>query len=430
MPAVRRPKARRLRMTQCAEGWHRDDEPEHDATVDQPTDDASRAGRRGRATVDRRWTRRARSTRRRADAPDLPRLPVEARTVGRTFTAPDGRDLPAVDVRHPDPALLRQGHPRPRRPGRPGPVRLPPRRAGRPALLQARRPVGAEPAPLRRVQGAVLRRRRTPAPPRPAPARRDPRRDPPRHHPGRHPRPPTTSCGGHPSTTTTSSTPTGSRSGTASRCYRDPDTGRPLPTWGQALDDLDDDPGREAGARHAVRAAGRHQGPDRRHAGLRPRRAVPDQVPDQGRRRDLRRPDGRARRPRVRGAHRPAARGGALAAVLAGVRELAAVRHPAEGRRPRPDAPAGARPRRTTANTSASAAAASWSPAAGPARPSPSTGPTAPPSSAGPRGRRHRAPRPRTGWRRRRSTRTGNLASSGTTCRSAPPTTRGSSWPP
>ena len=34
--------------------------------------------------------RRSRSTRRRQDAPDLPRIPMEQRTVGRTFTAADG----------------------------------------------------------------------------------------------------------------------------------------------------------------------------------------------------------------------------------------------------------------------------------------------------------------------------------------------------
>lgn len=37
-----------------------------------------------------RRVRRVRSTRRRADAVDLPRMPVEERSVGRTFTAPDG----------------------------------------------------------------------------------------------------------------------------------------------------------------------------------------------------------------------------------------------------------------------------------------------------------------------------------------------------
>ena len=36
--------------------------------------------------------RRVRSTRRRQDAPDLPRVAVEDRTVGQVFTAPDGRE--------------------------------------------------------------------------------------------------------------------------------------------------------------------------------------------------------------------------------------------------------------------------------------------------------------------------------------------------
>ena len=35
--------------------------------------------------------RQVRSTRHRQDAPDLPRLAVEDRTVGRTFVAPSGR---------------------------------------------------------------------------------------------------------------------------------------------------------------------------------------------------------------------------------------------------------------------------------------------------------------------------------------------------
>ncbi len=33
-----------------------------------------------------------RSTRRRQDAPDLPRVPLEDRTVGRVFATPDGRE--------------------------------------------------------------------------------------------------------------------------------------------------------------------------------------------------------------------------------------------------------------------------------------------------------------------------------------------------
>ena len=33
-----------------------------------------------------------RSTRRRQDAPDLPRVPMANRTVGRVFTTPDGKE--------------------------------------------------------------------------------------------------------------------------------------------------------------------------------------------------------------------------------------------------------------------------------------------------------------------------------------------------
>jgi hypothetical protein len=82
-------KARRLRMTQCAEGWHRDDEPEDldDPDPEDPdqndwTDHGNDDGQEEQ--------RRVRSTRRRQDVSDLPRVPVENRTVGRTFTAPSG----------------------------------------------------------------------------------------------------------------------------------------------------------------------------------------------------------------------------------------------------------------------------------------------------------------------------------------------------
>lgn len=83
-------KARRLRMTQCAEGWHAESEPmpldepgvvepvEDEDELDQPEDDED-------------TSRQTRSTRRRSDAPDLPTRPVEKRTVGQVFTAPDGK---------------------------------------------------------------------------------------------------------------------------------------------------------------------------------------------------------------------------------------------------------------------------------------------------------------------------------------------------
>lgn len=94
-------KARRLRIQQCAEGWHRDTEPDQersagaesdgdlinaDGTDDYPDDsDLNHSSCGGDE-------RRVRSTRRRSDAPDLPRVPVEDRTIGRTYTSPQGRE--------------------------------------------------------------------------------------------------------------------------------------------------------------------------------------------------------------------------------------------------------------------------------------------------------------------------------------------------
>lgn len=131
-------KNRRLRQAQIREGWHRDDEPlpgPEPATEAQKSlilfrahlefsrDEAVRAaqwdqvtdldeaireveeaiaaeGLRGRVGPphagvdedqdDEPGRRRKRSTRRRQDAPDLPRRKVERRTVGKTYTAPDG----------------------------------------------------------------------------------------------------------------------------------------------------------------------------------------------------------------------------------------------------------------------------------------------------------------------------------------------------
>ena len=125
-------RARRLRMWQAQQGWHLDTEPEtpteeptvrqrallgqradleHDhaaaleagemtrvldveAAIEQ-TDEMLRAeGVRGadtRARGEDKPKRRARSTRRRQDVPDLPRLPVRDTTTGRVFEAPNGR---------------------------------------------------------------------------------------------------------------------------------------------------------------------------------------------------------------------------------------------------------------------------------------------------------------------------------------------------
>jgi hypothetical protein len=75
-------RAKRVRMQQCREGWHLDTEPEW-TEPDTPDDD-------GEGDEDES-PRRVRSTRRRQDAPDLPRVPAEDRTIGRVFTAPDGK---------------------------------------------------------------------------------------------------------------------------------------------------------------------------------------------------------------------------------------------------------------------------------------------------------------------------------------------------
>ena len=118
-------RARVLRATQCREGWHLDQEPVIDpdpATEEQRarvTDRAkAQAGRDAlanegldtgeldeaigeldqqitdaglRGTVLPARPRRHRSTRRRQDAAPLPRRTVNARTVGKTYTAPDGK---------------------------------------------------------------------------------------------------------------------------------------------------------------------------------------------------------------------------------------------------------------------------------------------------------------------------------------------------
>jgi hypothetical protein len=117
---------RQLRMAQCREGWHLETEPA--ISPDEPTEyqrhlvelradlqawrDAAEAagestddidgaiadldaeinavGMRG-SVLGRSAPKRTRSTRRRQDAPDLPRRKKANTTLGRTFTAPDGK---------------------------------------------------------------------------------------------------------------------------------------------------------------------------------------------------------------------------------------------------------------------------------------------------------------------------------------------------
>jgi hypothetical protein len=88
-------KNRILRMQQCREGWHLEEEPEDPGPGPDPADDqADGDGDNENNDSDDgedKPTRRKRSTRRRQDTPDLPRLPLEDRTVGKAFTTPTGR---------------------------------------------------------------------------------------------------------------------------------------------------------------------------------------------------------------------------------------------------------------------------------------------------------------------------------------------------
>jgi Replication initiator protein, pSAM2 len=120
-------RAKELRAAQCREGWHLDAEPipeprppdevqamwvEYRAQAQADRDRAAqtgedttdldkligeldqeirRSGLRGQADPGRPKPRRQRSTRRRQDAPDLPKRTISPHTIGKTYTAPDGK---------------------------------------------------------------------------------------------------------------------------------------------------------------------------------------------------------------------------------------------------------------------------------------------------------------------------------------------------
>jgi hypothetical protein len=126
-------RAKWLRLVQCREGWHLEDEPDPgppapdemqeywlilraeaqlrhdraeaagedtadlDALLGELDTEITRAGVRGKVTTSKDGTdgkakgRRVRSTRRRQDAPDLPKRKIAPHTVGRVFTTPDGK---------------------------------------------------------------------------------------------------------------------------------------------------------------------------------------------------------------------------------------------------------------------------------------------------------------------------------------------------
>jgi excisionase family DNA binding protein len=84
-------RARRLRMQQCREGWHLDTEPEWQPDQPDEADDGDDQADDELDDHEPGCERRVRSTRRRQDVADLPRLPMEDRTIGRVYTAPDGK---------------------------------------------------------------------------------------------------------------------------------------------------------------------------------------------------------------------------------------------------------------------------------------------------------------------------------------------------
>jgi hypothetical protein len=119
-------RAKTLRAAQCREGWHLEDEPDMtpgpatddqkwwmtqraeaqqvrdlisaagddtadlDELITELDDQITSSGIRGKAAP-AKPARRHRSTRRRQDAPDLPKRKVSPRTVGKTYTTPDGK---------------------------------------------------------------------------------------------------------------------------------------------------------------------------------------------------------------------------------------------------------------------------------------------------------------------------------------------------
>jgi len=119
-------RAKILRAAQCREGWHLETEPvitpddpddeqlmwverraeaeqhrdrgdetgqdtaEDDEVIGDLDEQITRSGIRGNV-LPRRAERRHRSTRRRQDAPDLPRRPIAPRTIGKTYTSAGGK---------------------------------------------------------------------------------------------------------------------------------------------------------------------------------------------------------------------------------------------------------------------------------------------------------------------------------------------------
>lgn len=87
--------ARKVRIQQCAEGWHLEQEPQLDTGTEESDDDDVDADLADDNPLERpdegEAPRRIRSTRRRSEAPDLPVQPVENRTIGQVYEGNLGR---------------------------------------------------------------------------------------------------------------------------------------------------------------------------------------------------------------------------------------------------------------------------------------------------------------------------------------------------
>jgi hypothetical protein len=88
--AKERADAQALRDQADADG---EDTGELDALISELNGELRRAGARGNPAPDGGRPRRHRSTRRRQDTPDLPKRTVSPHTVGKTYTAPDGKEF-------------------------------------------------------------------------------------------------------------------------------------------------------------------------------------------------------------------------------------------------------------------------------------------------------------------------------------------------
>ncbi len=87
-PVTLRAEAQQLRDQADEDGQ---DTTDFDELIRELDEEITKSGVRGNVLPAGKPARRHRSTRRRQDAPDLPRRQVSPRTVGKTYTAPDGK---------------------------------------------------------------------------------------------------------------------------------------------------------------------------------------------------------------------------------------------------------------------------------------------------------------------------------------------------